>query len=542
MSNNSSFAPGLTFKNHSTKVSPCGIAGAIVALILSSAYFHLIFPTYDFITGRATFLATQQQDVTQYLTGVTAFRHEPWSWPLLSVRSINWPNGTYVTFLDAIPLLALLAKLFDPLFPQNPLGLWVYACFLLMGLSTWWAVRRSLTKWPSMILAIALAIQMPALLMRLGHLSLMAHFLIVLAFGLYLRAVQRDDDRPGLWALLIFCSFYINIYITAMVLAMFTATVIDRVMKTNTSHCGQLWCYALSLVPVVVSLPIAFGTSFGTSLTETGFNFYSMNVLSPVIGGAIIQFPWFQNGTLGQYEGYNYLGLGVILGALTCLVGAYNSKPDRLLGPAMIALCAALFVYSLSNDIHVSQWLFIHWDVPKFLAPITETFRVPGRFFWPVSYILVFCISIHLDRRGWREATILATAILALQWFDLTGVRAQGSALARRDSEILANPEKWKEALDGVKLIRFFPKFHCGGDPTRELLPIQAIAASNQIRIDTGYISRYSPDNCEIVALNDDPDVTAFVFAPSAADLNQAQLIVPSELSCSSLDNWVLCR
>ena len=99
---------------------PAGWFGALIALTFSAAYFFYIVPGLDFVGGSSSYWQTQVEDVTQYISGLTAFVREPWSFPLLHIHSINWPTGTTVAFSDAIPLFALVVKAMGPLLPANP--------------------------------------------------------------------------------------------------------------------------------------------------------------------------------------------------------------------------------------------------------------------------------------------------------------------------------------------------------------------------------------------------------------------------------------
>ncbi len=72
-------------------------------LLLSGLFgflFALIVTPSGFLDGSASYWQTQVEDIGQYQSGFTAYLHSPWTLPLLSIPSLNWPAGTVVTFVD----------------------------------------------------------------------------------------------------------------------------------------------------------------------------------------------------------------------------------------------------------------------------------------------------------------------------------------------------------------------------------------------------------------------------------------------------------
>lgn len=519
---------------------PRGWAGAFFSLIISYLYFEIVFPSRGFVAGTSSFWQTQVQDITQYIAGLTAFRNEAWGFPLLHINSINWPVGTNVGFNDAIPLMALIVKLADPIIPTNPFGFWVLMCFLLMGLSAWWTAKQAgLTNWVSFALAIGLSVQMPALLQRLGHLSLMAHFLVVLALGLYFRDTAKGKVSTVGWALLLPSSFYINFYHTAMVATLMIASAVDLAIQ---GRAKGIWRYLVAVVPIALTFPFFYGWGVGSKVYEGGFNYYSMNLLSPIIGGTLIQFPTYVPGTAGQYEGYNYLGLGLIAGVLALALSRRGNGSK--FGNALIAACIGLFVYSLSNDIYVGPWLVAHWEVPSFFRSLAESFRVTGRFLWPVSYVLVFFVAASVARLQPAKAYAACLAILAVQWADLQAIRDQIHDWSRRPPEVAADASSWKAELAGAQTIYFYPKFRCGKANGPEILPIQMLAVQSRMNFTTGFIARYSAD-CEAETQEKaaaDLQRSVFVYASSDFSFDEASSRVPAGVRCHQRDQWFVCR
>ena len=206
------------------------LGGLIFSLTVSAIFCVAILPS-DFVTGQSSFWAAQNEDVTQYVSGLRAYLASGWNFPLLAVPSLDWPRGTIVTFVDGIPLLALATKVAYSFLgvEGNPYGLWVVLCVILLGVSSWrLASRYSPESWPALFVAVSLIVGMASFWARLVHLSLLSHFLIVFALASYYGDRASGGARWGPWTILLPISFYINFYVTVMVVSIFIASILDN--------------------------------------------------------------------------------------------------------------------------------------------------------------------------------------------------------------------------------------------------------------------------------------------------------------------------
>src|SRR5262249_48903744 len=94
------------------------------------------------------------------------------------------------------------------------------------------------------------------------------------------------------------------------------AGVARLVLERRATWAHAAVCVLLLLATLVGSYAVfgllVPGTS--TAYAISGFDFYSMNLLSPINPAPFrsIALPSLPFATAGQYEGYNYLGLGII--------------------------------------------------------------------------------------------------------------------------------------------------------------------------------------------------------------------------------------
>src|SRR5690554_5440160 len=103
------------------RLCPDSAAGLVVAFLITFAFVNMVFPV-GFLSGTAGFWQTQVDDITQYIAGFNAYFSEPWHYPLFKIESLDYPRSTRTTFVDAIPIYALLLKVLVPdrFFPFNP--------------------------------------------------------------------------------------------------------------------------------------------------------------------------------------------------------------------------------------------------------------------------------------------------------------------------------------------------------------------------------------------------------------------------------------
>ncbi|SFV26750.1 hypothetical protein SAMN05216456_0100 [Devosia crocina] len=528
---------------HTHKVD---LAGFVFSCVFGALFCWLITPP-GFIAGVSSYWQTQLEDIAQYLSGYKAFMAAPWSLPLLSIPSLNWPQGTTLTFVDAIPLFSLGMKMLGTVLPipDNPLGLWVALCFTLQGGAAWILGRHVAGRdYGLVLLAVALCVMMPSLSARMGHLSLQAHFILLLALTLYVRTIRLDRPSIGWWTLLILFSFYTNFYLTAMALAVMAASAGDRTLRMR--RWMPLLAYAIPLVALLLSVPLMLGTAFGSAVPDTGFGHYSMNVLSPIGYGWFIRLPFFVAGTEGQYEGYNYLGLGLIVLLGFAFWHRRKKGPDGQLrfGPFFMTALVLCTIYALSNEVYLSDIHLVQWDVPGSLIPLFEAFRSSGRFFWVVTYAAIVFGLLRLSHLGVRTRTMMIVAVLAVQVGDLAPTYASIKQSLDREPNILADLGEWNAALEGVTTIHAFPKFKCPGGYAREVLPLQMVAAEGGYNLTTGFISRYGAD-CDAVEreiASSDPLTSVYVFAHTHYLDDQIQSFMPANAQCQKLEIWTLCR
>jgi hypothetical protein len=529
-----------------------GPLGLAVAALLALGFAHWLFGP-AILRGTSPFWWRDHADVTQYLAGFNAFVHEPWHWPLLRIESLNTPEGTLATFVDAIPLYALVLKLVHPGTGYwNPYGLWITLCFTLQGAGAWWICREAKVRsWPALAALALLLASFPALTFRLPHTSLMSQWLLVFALAVYLRSGRLGRIATGAWVALLVAGFYINIYLFAMASAIFVADVLRHALRPHAPWPARRRAL---LAPVAV-----YGTLFatmwatmlplppGSGTQEWGFGYYSMNLLAPLHGGRFLQFDHpIAHG--GQGEGYNYLGIFLL--ALTAFVVKLRGRRDPAFWSrhgALLGVLVVLTAYALSNLVYLADVrLFTVWLPPE-LGVVTSTFRSSGRFFWPVGYaIVVFTVLGVARHMKALPAAALLAAVVALQLFDLQPHHERARATAALNDGPVVDDARWSAFLGpNVKALQYYPPFHCGGGaPTEGLLPVMAYAVRHRYPMSTGYIARTAKPctgyDADIARL---PAATAVAFDKKTFPLEQdARRLMGENATCADMGIVFLCR
>ncbi|HEX8593762.1 MAG TPA: DUF6311 domain-containing protein [Pseudomonas sp.] len=534
------------------KFESTGRAGFAVALAIGLLFVWRYFPP-GFVAGTSSYWSTEVDDVTQYFAGFNAFFNAPFHFPLLAFDSINYPQGTRATFVDAIPLYALLLKILVPasFAPFNPFGVWVALAFVGQALCGWWILRElQIKSWLALLAMTVCLLTFPALTTRLGHISLMSHWMILSALALYIRCRRTDEPQRLGWSLLLVAGFYINIYLFVMASAIYVVSCLYNRARFRPVEIAK------ALIPFLIIGVSLFLTIFPLERVEVspegGFGIYSMNLLSPFNGGNFLKFP--DPEMPGQYEGFNYLGLGIILAfVLSVALNRSAALGGFAKHRALTWLMVLFAIYALSNIVYYGTHQLVTINYPSFMDRITSQLRASGRFFWPVGYcVIIFAIATLYNRLGkilFAGAMIL---LILLQVLDLSDLRHRLVDTAKRPASPVLTQAAWDQQATGdVKYMYFFPKFRCGRSEliSSTLMPTMRYAVVHNIKINTGYVARSNP-NCSVESTkaeiaSSSMDQSLYVFVKGdIPQIEQVKALFPSgqNPTCKEIDFAYICR
>jgi len=439
----------------------------------------------------------EQGDPATHYLGWEYFRHAPWTFPLGLNPFYGLELGNSIIFSDSNPLLALLFKPFNAWLPATfqYFGLWLLACFVLQA---WfgWKLLGLMTGNPLIrLLGSGLLVFSPPMFLRMGgHLSLSGHFLILAA--LYLALLPNLYRRRLAWGALLGVTAMVHAYLLAMVALIWVADLLGKTFSQQlTRRQGLLEGVLLFAVVSVCCwqagyFAIADGTKSG------GFGLYRMNLLSPFDpAGWSFVLPDLPKAS-GDYEGFNYAGLGVLsLVPLALIAWLRNRQPlkDELrIRPWLLLALIGLWLFALSNQIGVGAHTF-SYPLPKIASNLANIFRASGRMFWPVLYALILMVMFLLVR-GYRPRIVVAVLALALT---IQIVDTRNGWMGLRNSKMMTPSAEWATPMRDP----FWANAAAHYPNVRSLMPqnqserwqvIADFAATHGLKTDAVYLGRMS--------------------------------------------------
>lgn len=427
-------------------------------------------------------------DMATMMAGHYAIIDQPWHFPLGVTTALRGEAvPTSIVYTDSLPWLTLIMKALGLGRVLNPLALFLLIAYVAQALAMVALLRAcGVRRLSSLLLGGLLSLFFPAWLSRqLGHIALAGHFLLILGatwtvlvarFGLTRRRIIEI-------AMLGLVATGTHPYHLVPVAACLGAGLLSELLQRRAKAWTNAAVTAVAFVAAVAFAAWALGYG-GVGMSGGGVSLgsFSMNVLGPLwpqasaLAGQTWNGVWF-TGTLevlGQpFEGYNYLGAGVLLivfaAGVQVVIGLVRGrKPDaaawRRFGP-LIAALVVLTVYAIGPRPYFGPFLMFDVGRPTGLfGDIVGLFRCHGRFFWIVGYAILAFGVVQVDRlQPGRLGIGLLVLALALQVADMSQmIRAVRGVYVRTtpfyDAVLRTDP-----ALEG-RPWRFQPVIECSSN------------------------------------------------------------------------------
>lgn len=479
-------------------------------------------------------------DPSQHYLGWALFRNTPFRLNFGLTNAAAYPYSTSVIFTDSIPIMAIPCKLIGrfTLAQFQYFGIWALSCVILMGMLSCFLLHRYITESAVLTLSSMLITVSPCMFRRFfWHTSLGAHFLVI--FGLILIAYRDkmcDTIRHTFfwWAFLGFMCSFTHIYFLAMNTVLLFVFICFSIIDRKRDHSGSkdrkgiLLCImaALSYIAsAALSLWLLGGFSSGMASGAPGVDYYSFNLngfINPQGWSSLL--PDLPRYTPGQYEGFAYLGLGMIVVSVfsafatliryavsdTHKLKKQDSSPDTRPYRNISYLICGLFFFlitvaiSASNEISLNNSLLISFRLPDALMELWSIFRACGRLVWPAVYVICIISLITLSRSLKPAFTaVILTFCIIVQLIDLKDmIREKHSEFDRRVS--YENRLKGKAIDDflwdrNLKHIVFLDKDNLSQE---ELYAFAEFAARRRLTINDFYFARALKHPVDEVALD----------------------------------------
>ena len=434
---------------------------------------------WSFVIGRHAFwqfpkgtIGSGGADMAQVLVGYLYYVQSPWHLPLFYVSAVGTPAGTNVIFMDVVPVVALIGKLIHSITGAtvNLYGGYLFLCFALPGVMMTLVLIAARIRYVLATVAAAIfANAMPALLWRWGHIASGSHYLLIGALALYLISLKKQGRHSAamLWVPYLILSYMTNTYLFAMVGIVWLCSVIQRRLNglATTRQALRAGALTIALVLSVITLSGQFSSGNGPPFTQ-GYGFFSMNLLSPVVpqeSGLFPRMGGIFDATGGQYEGFNYLGAGLLLASLLVLPAEAGWLRRNLQNHvALLVACAALTAFAISHRVFAGHWLLFEFPMPRYVSWALGIFQSGGRFFWLVAYAQMAVVLILGFRRAQPVMALCLVVAAILQVLDVQPLREKiiASIAADPAAEEL-NSEEFARLIARARHVEVVPSAQC---------------------------------------------------------------------------------
>lgn len=459
-------------------------------------------------------------DPASHFIGWLYFSQDSWFWPLTFSKNLAYPTGAIISYSDSIPLWAIIFKLLSHFFSNN---IQYFGCFIVFNfiMQFFWGAKLSfLFKKKSIYSAILsglLFMLAPPLTWRLhGHFALTSHWLILSGIWCYYQLKSTPNIKRIITIQLIFLLIASGIhpYLATMVLGLAIAGQLQLFILRNFSLFKTTFILILSISILILGWYFwGYLPSPGSQSNSYSYGHFALNVLSIINPQDSSLFMNTLPLRTGDYEGFNYLGLGIILLIFANLFKLISQKNQQIIRiksfPQLISswffkdlalylLLICLIIFSLSNKISWGNSIILEYPLPTIVRNLFENFRASGRFFWTVHYAIILGLIVSTFRIWKHQQTkVLLTIIVLIQFLDLLPLHAGSTLWMKSQSSNSLKSEVWKHLHEEYNQLIILPSHQCGNSPAP--FPIfEKLAVLQGLKTNSAYLARYRSEDLQI--------------------------------------------
>jgi len=445
----SSFPLAEKLKNVNQRLNESNILNSSFFVFFCGGLLGALFFIYIFGTAILNFTYTDWimrgfwDPSVQYL-GWKLFRNSAWYFPLGLMDNVVYPFKISIIYFASIPLLAIIFKLFSSVLPGNfqYFGLFGIACYILQGGIGALIVRKIGGNIVQSIIGSLFFILSTIMMLRFGfHPDLCAHFIILLCILAYLQSNNFSLKKQiFIWGGLFALSASIHLYFIPMItIFMFFCLLHEYIITKNIKNQCIVFGFSVLVLAGTMFCLGAFHFVKDTSAEGLGVNSANLNTffnplpfvlnvrdMPPITEGISFFIKEMPVATEGQYEGYAYLGLGIILFVFV-IIFQYIQKDVTDLkiikkqeALPIIGIVLSFLLFSLSPTITFNQYKLFNYPVIKPVERLWASFRNTGRMTWPIVYIVItICIWQTIKQFSVKKSVFVLCMFLLIQWADL---------------------------------------------------------------------------------------------------------------------------
>ena len=415
----------------------------IIPAIIGLLFFVIVYGVTPLdVTNDAWIMAGyDEDDLTQHYAGWVQFRSSDWTFPLGLIEDMADGTGTMVSFTDSIPILAIVFKTVDFMLPETfqYFGWYNLVCFILQAIAGYKLVQRK-SKNPVLgYVGMSLFLLSPILLERaFRHTALASHWFILFSLLIYLKS--RDARREGRqifskgYLVLNILTVWIHPYFLPMVMIFTALTAWENALQFRSYVKNGLFLIGNAVAAFMAGWLIG-ALGWGVESSRFGYGYFSMNLNALVNPKSLGGYDWSkfldelpQMG--GNYDGFNYLGMGILLLLVpTTVFGVKKWKEcthkKQWIKDNVTFVLAMLFLtaFAISNIVSFNDAEILKIPIPYRVYELCGIFRASARIFYPVYYVIYTYVIYQLaELKKEKIALAVLTAGLAFQVVDLSGV------------------------------------------------------------------------------------------------------------------------
>jgi len=470
--------------------------GVAAAVLLGLAAFLIYCGWWPLIPSNIAWLESGDRGMHQL--GWMFYRQAEWGIPPGRSPLLGIEISNSIALVDGLPLLAIPFKLLAQWLPEpfQYWGCWLLLSFILQSVFAWRIARELGAGRVVALFAAAFVLITPTYLFRVPmHMALSSHWTILAALFLH---VRREPPRLWMWPLLIVLTSAIHGTLLAMVLALWAASLVQRLWTRRTGLIDLVAEVVDAIIAMLVTLWIVgfFGTG---SYGSYGYGDYKLNLLWPIISYGWSQiFPDLPH-THYDYEGLSFLGIGILallaLAVVTGAVAGLRHAVSRQWLPLTLMLLA-LMVFAFSKTLSLLDTNLVTIPVPGFVEAVGSAFRSTGRFVWPLLYIVTIGAVVLVAGR-FRPSLAVPVILVALaaqawdsssKWHEFADRMPPPSTTWPTE---LKSPLWERAAGAGYNRVRSIPVDEGFGSDWR---PLGYYAVTHNMDIDIAYLGRVDGD------------------------------------------------
>ncbi|MCR5486045.1 MAG: DUF6311 domain-containing protein [Lachnospiraceae bacterium] len=385
-------------------------------------------------------------DIKQHYLGFLHYAHSDWQFPPGLFDTLSYPHKMSIVWTDSIPGLCLIFKLLRSLLPKlfQFFGWFGLFSFALSGALSALLVRR-LTKdtFLSLLYVPVMVLSFPVLQRLYYHTSLAAHWVILLALLIFFEEREWNlKRRCVVWGLMGALCVMIHSYFLPMTgIAMFTGEVVLHLLNHTPKRQILFPCAAFSAAGLLTLF--LFG-AFSVPVNHSGYAVGGFNAnlgtFVNSLGDGLL--PPFENKYGTQYEGFAYLGTGMILAALIAMILLFirlilrrmagktfrNICMEHIYASACVVMILVYIIISVFPEADLGTLTLIPDFTPLKIKVLAGVFRSNGRLIWPAYYLIILSSAAVVKRLLPRAGIFVLLAACLLQLPDIYYFAAKKNA------------------------------------------------------------------------------------------------------------------